>query len=101
MPHAAELWTYTRKIRWEHWLCRRWEDDPSSLAERKPVQVEVKSPRTWTPWGLFMDWLALRIRRRLVRLMIEEKPGREAGRGKAVGGEASTPLLAGPEEYLA
>ncbi|GAA5865082.1 hypothetical protein JCM3774_002125 [Rhodotorula dairenensis] len=98
---ATELWTYTRKIRWEHWLCRRWSAADPSNPDRKAVVVEVKSPRTWTPWGLFIDWLALRIRKRLVRLMIEVKPGRQAGAGKAVGGEASTPLLADPEEYLA
>lgn len=82
-------------------MCRRWSDRDASNPDRKAVVVQVESPRTWTPWGLLGDWLALRIRRRLVRLMIEVKPGRQAGAGKAVGGEASTPLLAEPEEYLA
>lgn len=96
----VELWTYTRKIRWEHWLCRRWEPSPDA-AERKAVVVPVQTPRTWTPWGLFMDWLALRVRARLVRLMTEVKDGREKGEGRVKGGEVKTPTLITPEEYLA
>ncbi|GAA5943803.1 flavin-containing monooxygenase [Sporobolomyces koalae] len=62
---ATELWTRTRKIKWEDWAARRREGD-------KVVTVDVKSSRTWTPWGLVGDWVAAQIQSRLIRLMTAE-----------------------------
>lgn len=110
---AVELWTYTRKIRWEHWLCRRWtaatvagqSSASTPDADRKPAIVDVRSPRTWTPWGLFMDWLALRIRRRMVRLMCEGTDAREEDRAERTDSDEpeKPPLFTAEtvEEYLA
>ncbi|BGP57894.1 hypothetical protein JCM8202v2_005543 [Rhodotorula sphaerocarpa] len=110
---AIELWTYTRKIRWEHWLCRRWtaatvagqSSASTPDADRKPAIVDVRSPRTWTPWGLFMDWLALRIRRRMVRLMCEVTDTREEDQAERTDSDEpeKPPLFTAEtvEEYLA
>ncbi|BGP51134.1 hypothetical protein JCM10450v2_007063 [Rhodotorula kratochvilovae] len=74
--NATELWTRNRKIKWEDFRCRRF-----SPATGKAEVVDVRSPRTWTPWGLFGDWFAARLQAWLVRLMTEVEPGRVAGEG--------------------
>ncbi|BGP27206.1 hypothetical protein JCM10295v2_006170 [Rhodotorula toruloides] len=78
---ATELWTRTRKIKWEDWLCRR------SLPSGEVIVVEVRTPRSWTPWSILMDWIAARLQKWLIRLMTEVEPGQgelliEAEEGK-------------------
>ncbi|GAA6004417.1 flavin-containing monooxygenase [Rhodotorula paludigena] len=82
---ATELWTRARKIRWEDFLARRFPSPGS--ADDKPYIVELTSARTWTPWGIFVDWLAARLQKWLVRLMVEVEPGREEGLGKLPPGD--------------
>ncbi|GAA6049433.1 hypothetical protein NBRC10513_005842 [Rhodotorula toruloides] len=73
---ATELWTRTRKIKWEDWLCRR------KLPSGEIIEVDVRSPRSWTPWSILMDWVAARLQKWLIRLMTEVEPGRVGGVGK-------------------
>ncbi|GAA5958421.1 hypothetical protein JCM21900_002189 [Sporobolomyces salmonicolor] len=63
---ATELWTRTRKIHWEDWVARR-----KVVGEEKPVVVNVKTPTTWTPWGILADKIAEGLQRFLVRLMTD------------------------------
>ncbi|GAA5900840.1 flavin-containing monooxygenase [Sporobolomyces salmoneus] len=55
---ATELWTRTRKIKFEDWKACRIEGD-------KVVVVDLKSPRRWTP----IDWFASRLQSYLIGLM--------------------------------
>ncbi|BGP19605.1 hypothetical protein JCM10213_000200 [Rhodosporidiobolus nylandii] len=66
---ATELWTRHRKIQWEDYECKRVV--PSVAGGDRLVTVNVKTPRTWTPWGLLADLFAARIQAYLVRLMTE------------------------------
>ncbi|GAA6010480.1 hypothetical protein JCM10207_001325 [Rhodosporidiobolus poonsookiae] len=70
--NATELWTRQRKIKWEDWQCRR-------LVAGAPVTVDVRTPTTWTPWGLFMDLIASRIQRFLISLMTDGAPDAHGG----------------------
>ncbi|GAA5866141.1 hypothetical protein JCM8547_000611 [Rhodosporidiobolus lusitaniae] len=70
---ATELWTRNRKIRWEDFECRRLIH-PVSAGGTRLITVDVRSPTTWTPWGFLMDFVAVRIQKKLVRLMTEVKP---------------------------
>ncbi|GAA5880009.1 hypothetical protein JCM16303_004435 [Sporobolomyces ruberrimus] len=59
---ATELWTRTRTIKWEDWKVKRKQGE-------KAVSVDVRTPRTWTPWGLLEDWFASNLQKRLIGLM--------------------------------
>ncbi|GAA6021859.1 hypothetical protein JCM11491_001549 [Sporobolomyces phaffii] len=61
---ATELWTRTRKVKWEDFKASRRVGDDKSV-----VVVDVKSPRSWTPWSIAVDWFASRLQRRLIGLM--------------------------------
>ncbi|GAA6044216.1 hypothetical protein JCM8097_002265 [Rhodosporidiobolus ruineniae] len=66
---GTELWTRQRKIRWEDWLCRRKTASPVG-GDRIEV-VDVRTPRSWTPWGLLEDYVAARLQKWLAQLMTE------------------------------
>lgn len=56
---ATELWTRTRKIKFEDWKASRKIGD-------EIVQVDIKSPQTWwTP----IDWFASKLQSYLIGLM--------------------------------
>ncbi|GAA6061463.1 hypothetical protein JCM10212_005666 [Sporobolomyces blumeae] len=61
---ATELWTRTRKIKWEDWSCRRREGP-----DGKATLVELRTPTSWTPWGYATDKFADWLQGYLVRLM--------------------------------
>ncbi|GAA5856239.1 hypothetical protein JCM9279_006695 [Rhodotorula babjevae] len=95
--NATELWTRNRKIKWEDFRCRRFSSPSPSSSSRssstssldltldspdKPVIVDLRTPRSWTPWALGADWFAARLQRWLERLMTEVEPGRDKGEGE-------------------
>ncbi|GAA5826672.1 hypothetical protein JCM11251_002849 [Rhodosporidiobolus azoricus] len=75
---ATELWTRTRKIHWEDWLCRRLVESPAS--GKRLETVDLKTERSWTPWAILGDVFANRLQKWLEGLMTDVTPESETER---------------------
>ncbi|GAA5929924.1 flavin-containing monooxygenase [Sporobolomyces koalae] len=66
---ATELWALTRKIKWEDWKCRQLVL-PQPSGKPQLVEVAVRTPWNWTPFGTLVDWFAERRRKTFESAMV-------------------------------